>query len=72
MAARPLATPARAHPLRADRLHRHDAPIPDRRLPGIERWSHRSRCLLGVGDGDGLNYVTTDPRIEALVAEAGF
>jgi hypothetical protein len=32
-------------------------------------WMRRSGCIVGLGDGDGLNYVTVDERVARQLAE---
>ena len=35
----------------------------------VADWMWRSGCVVGLGDGDGLNYVTVDERIARLLSE---
>ena len=35
--------------------------------PLLSAWMERSGCVLGLGDGVGLNYVTGDPEIPAAL-----
>src|ERR687897_276196 len=37
--------------------------------PEVADWMWRSGCVVGLGDGDGLNYVTVDERIARLLSE---
>ncbi len=37
--------------------------------PEVADWMWRSGCVVGLGDGDGLNYVTVDERITRLLSE---
>lgn len=30
---------------------------------GLSAWMQETECLLGLGDGDGLNFATFDPKI---------
>jgi len=32
---------------------------------GLEEWMHDTRCLLAVGDGNGLNFACPDPDLAA-------
>jgi hypothetical protein len=35
----------------------------------VANWMRRSGCIVGLGDGDGLNYVTVDERVARQLAE---
>lgn len=35
----------------------------------VRRWMEQSQCILGLGDGVGLNYVTSDLNIAKLLEE---
>lgn len=35
----------------------------------LDSWMNESGCILGLGDGEGLNYVTTDPDIATTIEE---
>ena len=35
----------------------------------VANWMRRSGCIIGLGDGDGLNYVTVDERVARQVSE---
>ena len=35
----------------------------------VADWMDRSGCVVGLGDGDGLNYVTVDERVALLLSE---
>ncbi len=37
--------------------------IPD----AVQMWMNQSKCVLGLGDGTGLNYTTNDPAIAKLL-----
>jgi hypothetical protein len=37
--------------------------------PEVADWMWRSGCVVGLGDGDGLNYVAVDERIARLLSE---
>lgn len=37
--------------------------IPD----AVQMWMKQSKCILGLGDGTGLNYITNDPAIAKLL-----
>ena len=37
--------------------------------PEVADWMGRSGCVVGLGDGDGLNYVTVDERVARQLAE---
>jgi hypothetical protein len=37
--------------------------------PEVADWMWRSGCVVGLGDGDGLNYVTVDERIARQLSE---
>lgn len=36
---------------------------------GLDEWMKRSGCILGMGDGIGLNYVTTEAHIAEILEE---
>lgn len=33
----------------------------------VQTWMKQSKCVLGLGDGTGLNYITIDPAIAKLL-----
>ncbi len=33
----------------------------------LKQWMKQSECILGLGDGTGLNYITNDPAIAKLL-----
>jgi Iap family predicted aminopeptidase len=35
----------------------------------VVNWIYRSGCIVGLGDGDGLNYVTVDERVARQLSE---
>ena len=35
----------------------------------VANWMRRSGCIVGLGDGDGLNYVTVDERVARQLAD---
>ncbi len=35
----------------------------------VADWMRRSGCIVGLGDGDGLNYVTVDERVARQLAD---
>ena len=35
----------------------------------VANWVRRSGCIVGLGDGDGLNYVTVDERVARQLAD---
>lgn len=37
--------------------------------PEVANWMYRSGCIVGLGDGDGLNYVTVDERAARELSE---
>jgi hypothetical protein len=37
--------------------------------PEVANWMYRSGCIVGLGDGDGLNYVTVDERVARRLSE---
>ena len=37
--------------------------------PEVADWMYRSGCIVGLGDGDGLNYVTVDERVARELSE---
>lgn len=46
-----------------------DTPLRATAPPGLARWMRETRCVAGLGDGDGLNFVTFDPALAALWQE---
>lgn len=38
--------------------------------PGLERWMTESACRLGLGDGVGMNYVTSDENVADRLVHA--
>ena len=35
----------------------------------VANWMYRSGCVVGLGDGDGLNYVTVDEHVSLQLSE---
>jgi hypothetical protein len=35
----------------------------------VVNWIYRSGCIVGLGDGDGLNYVTVNERVARQLSE---
>ena len=35
----------------------------------VANWMYRSECVVGLGDGDGLNYVTVDEHVARQLSE---
>jgi hypothetical protein len=42
---------------------------PDEAIAAVSRWMELSGCVLGIGDGAGLNYITTDKSIQLAFME---
>jgi hypothetical protein len=43
-----------------------DVPIEQACSGGLESWMTGWSCRAGLGDGDGLNFITADPNLSAL------
>jgi hypothetical protein len=43
-----------------------DIPVEQAFSEGIESWMTQLSCRAGLGDGDGLNFITRDPNLSAL------